>query len=105
EVGASRSVFAERFTQFLSEPPLTYLARWRLQLAARKLQPTQLSIHNVAADVGYESESAFNRAFKREFGIPPARYRRLANNERDTIWGRIAGRMRNAPAQTPTDPE
>jgi AraC-like DNA-binding protein len=80
--GASRSVLAERFARFLGEPPLTYLARWRLQLAARMLQTTQRTILNVAADVGYESEAAFNRAFKREFGLPPAQYRRqLAGSE------------------------
>jgi AraC-like DNA-binding protein len=76
EVGASRSVLAERFQHFLGEPPLTYLARWRLQLAARLLQTTQKTIIHVALDVGYESEAAFNRAFKREFGLPPAQYRR-----------------------------
>lgn len=81
EVGASRSLLAERFQHFLGEPPLTYLARWRLQLAARLLQTTQRTIIHVAMDVGYESEAAFNRAFKREFGLPPAQYRRqLAAN-------------------------
>jgi AraC-like DNA-binding protein len=75
-VGASRSVVAERFVQFVGEPPLTYLARWRLQLAARLLQTTQKIILHVALDVGYESEAAFNRAFKREFGLPPAQFRR-----------------------------
>lgn len=76
ETGASRSVLSERFTRYLGEPPLTYLARWRLQLAARKLQTTHETVLSVAADVGYESEAAFNRAFKREFGLPPAQYRR-----------------------------
>jgi AraC-like DNA-binding protein len=76
KVGASRSLVVERFAQFLGEPPLTYLARWRLQLAARLLQTTQKTILQVAIDVGYESEAAFSRAFKREFGLPPARYRR-----------------------------
>jgi len=81
KVGASRSLVAQRFAQFLGEPPLTYLARWRLQLAARLLQTTQKTIIHVALDVGYESEAAFNRAFKREFGLPPAQYRRkLAGN-------------------------
>jgi AraC-like DNA-binding protein len=75
-VGASRSLLGERFQYFLGEPPLTYLARWRLQLAARLLQTTQKTILHVAMDVGYESEAAFNRAFKREFGLPPAQYRR-----------------------------
>jgi AraC-like DNA-binding protein len=91
EVGASRSVLAERFNRFLGEPPLTYLARWRMQLAARKLQMTQNTVGSVAADVGYESEAAFNRAFKREFGVPPARYRKSIRG--DTIWGRLASRM------------
>ena len=75
-VGVSRSVLADRFARFLGEAPLTYLARWRLQLAARLLQTTRKTILQLAADVGYESEAAFNRAFKREFGLPPAQYRR-----------------------------
>jgi AraC-like DNA-binding protein len=78
ESAASRSVLAERFHRFLGEPPLTYLARWRLQLAARLLQTTQKSVLQVAAEVGYESEAAFNRAFKREFGMPPGRFRKVA---------------------------
>jgi len=76
EAGTSRSVLAERFALYLGEPPLTYLARWRLQLAARLLQTTQQSVLQVATEVGYDSEAAFNRAFKREFGVPPGRYRR-----------------------------
>jgi AraC-like DNA-binding protein len=75
EVGVSRSGLVERFTRYLSEPPMTYLTRWRLQLAARSLEKTSRGVADIAADVGYESESAFNRAFKREFGQPPGRYR------------------------------
>lgn len=101
EVGASRSVLAERFARFLGEPPLTYLARWRLQLAARKLQTTQNTIVQVASDVGYESEAAFNRAFKREFGLPPAQYRKkLAGKQPGTAWGWIVGRMNQATPQS-----
>jgi AraC-like DNA-binding protein len=55
---------------------MTYLTRWRLQLAARSLVRTPKGVAEIAAEVGYESEAAFNRAFKREFGLPPARYRR-----------------------------
>jgi AraC-like DNA-binding protein len=92
EAGASRTVVLERFDRFLGEPPLTYLARWRLQLAARKLQTTQETVLNVAAEVGYESEAAFNRAFKREFGLPPARYRKnLTGNGRPSVWRRMVG--------------
>jgi AraC-like DNA-binding protein len=75
EVGMSRSALVERFTRYLSEPPMTYLTRWRLQLAARSLEGTPRSVAEIAAAVGYESEAAFNRAFKREFGQPPGRYR------------------------------
>ena len=81
EAGTSRSVLVERFQRFLDEPPLTYLARWRMQLAARRLQTTRNTVLQVAAEVGYESEAAFNRAFKREFQLPPAKYRsRLSEN-------------------------
>jgi len=75
EVGLSRSALVERFTRYLSEPPMTYLTRWRLELAARSLERTSRGVVDIAADVGYESEAAFNRAFKREFGQPPGRYR------------------------------
>jgi len=76
EVGAARSVVAERFARFLGEPPMTYLARWRLQLGARLLQTTRKNVLEVALDVGYDCEASFNRAFKREFGLPPGRFRK-----------------------------
>jgi AraC family transcriptional regulator, alkane utilization regulator len=76
EVGCSRSVLAERFTQYLGQPPIQYLTRWRLTLAASRLRSGSASLARVAEAVGYESEAAFNRAFKREFGVPPARWRR-----------------------------
>jgi AraC-like DNA-binding protein len=75
QVGISRSALVERFTRYLSEPPMTYLTRWRLQLAAQSLEKTSRGVADIAGDVGYESEAAFNRAFKREFGQPPGRYR------------------------------
>jgi len=75
QVGVSRSVLAERFRQYLGEPPMTYLARWRLQLGAQTLTTTSYSVASISGQVGYESEPAFNRAFKREFGVPPARFR------------------------------
>jgi AraC-like DNA-binding protein len=91
EVGTSRSVLLERFGQYLGEPPLTYLARWRLQLAARHLETSRKAIIQVASDVGYESEAAFNRAFKREFGVPPARYRKQ-HETRTTVKPALAKR-------------
>ena len=75
EVGISRAVLAERFRQYLGEPPLAYLTRWRLQLGAQMLSSTSQSVAQIASKVGYDSEPAFNRAFKRTFGNPPARYR------------------------------
>jgi AraC-like DNA-binding protein len=75
-LGTSRTVLAERFDRFLGVPALTYLARWRLQLAARLLQTSGKSIGQIATDVGYTSQAAFNRAFKRQFDMPPVQYRR-----------------------------
>ncbi len=75
-IGASRSVLGERFAALLGEPPMRYLTRWRLQLAAQRLLECHDSLARIAADVGYDSEAAFNRAFKRELGIPPATWRK-----------------------------
>jgi AraC-like DNA-binding protein len=75
-VGVSRSVLVERFSRYLAEPPMTYLTNWRLRLAAEALRSTPKGVADIAAEVGYESEAAFNRAFKRTFGLPPARFRR-----------------------------
>ncbi|MCL4761691.1 MAG: helix-turn-helix transcriptional regulator, partial [Burkholderiales bacterium] len=74
----SRSAFAERFVRTLGVPPMTYLARWRMIVAAQRLRETPLPIARIAADVGYESESTFTRAFTRERGIPPGAYRRAS---------------------------
>jgi AraC-like DNA-binding protein len=82
ESGASRSVLAERFRYYLNEPPMSYLTRWRLQLSAQMLVSTSYSVAQIASEVGYESESAFNRAFKREFKLPPARFRTQSKSAR-----------------------
>lgn len=82
EAGISRSVLAERFRHYLGEPPMSYLTRWRLQLGAERLRSTSHSVAQIASDVGYESEPAFNRAFKRAFGMPPARFRMEARSAR-----------------------
>jgi AraC-like DNA-binding protein len=75
-VGLSRTQLAERFRYFVGEPPMAYLAQWRLKLGAEILQSTDNSVAEVAAAVGYGSEAAFNRAFRREFDCPPAQFRR-----------------------------
>jgi AraC-like DNA-binding protein len=79
--GTSRTVLADRFARLMGESPLAYLARWRLQLGARRLLTTNRKVLQVAYDVGYESEAAFSRAFRRQFGAPPARYRRERTRE------------------------
>jgi AraC-like DNA-binding protein len=75
-VGVSRSALTERFARYLGQSPMTYLAEWRLELAAESLRRTSRSVMQIASEVGYDSEAAFNRAFKRRFGNPPALYRR-----------------------------
>ena len=76
EVALSRSAFSARFTQLVGEPPLTYLTRWRM-LRATRLLKNDVRIETIAESLGYRSEAAFRKAFKREIGIPPAQYRRL----------------------------
>jgi AraC-like DNA-binding protein len=76
EAGLSRSAFAERFAEVMGVPPMQYLANWRLQRAARLLEQPSISIAQAAAAVGYESEAAFNRAFKKQVGLPPGAWRR-----------------------------
>ncbi|HEX6117988.1 MAG TPA: AraC family transcriptional regulator [Dongiaceae bacterium] len=80
KIGASRSALAQRFTDLLGQPPMQYLARWRLQVAAQELATGGKPLAVIAVDVGYESEAAFSRAFKREFGLPPASWRKSRGN-------------------------
>jgi AraC-like DNA-binding protein len=95
EAGVSRSVLAERFRHYLNEPPMAYLTRWRLQLGAEKMASTSYSVAQIAAEVGYESEAAFNRAFKREFETPPARFR---SQSRSLSRSCPAGEIRTKPS-------
>lgn len=74
-VGLSRSALSERFTHLLGEPPMQYLARWRMQVAAGLLTTGSASVAQVASEVGYASEAAFSRAFKKAVGVPPASWR------------------------------
>jgi AraC-like DNA-binding protein len=75
EAGASRTVLAERFNGLLGRPPIDYVTSWRIQLAAERLRNSHDPIATIAADVGYESEAAFNRAFKRLTGVTPGKWR------------------------------
>jgi AraC-like DNA-binding protein len=88
EVGLSRSAFAERFTHFVGIAPMSYLARWRMQMAAALLRRDEVTISRAAIEVGYESEAAFHRAFKRYAGVSPGNWRRA----------RVAQASRTAPA-------
>jgi AraC-like DNA-binding protein len=87
----SRSTLADRFTGYVGIPPMTYLAQWRLQVAARLLQNRSISVAQAASTVGYQSESAFNRAFKRLVGEAPGAWRRRAEGRSAQPAGRHAG--------------
>lgn len=76
EAALSRSALAERFTQFVGRPPMAYLAEWRMQLAASQLLTSTETVAAVANRVGYDSEAAFSRAFKKSVGSPPSEWRR-----------------------------
>jgi AraC-like DNA-binding protein len=75
DVGFSRSALADRFTHFVGLPPMQYLTQWRMQVAARLLSDGVAKVSAVGRDVGYDSEAAFSRAFKKVTGVPPARWR------------------------------
>jgi AraC-like DNA-binding protein len=79
EVGLSRSALAARFIRLIGAPPMHYLASWRMQVATQKLRNTNASLAQIAGMVGYDSEAAFSRAFKKAFGVAPATWRRVTN--------------------------
>jgi transcriptional regulator GlxA family with amidase domain len=74
-VAMSPSRFAARFTATLGDTPMGYVSKWRMNVASRLLDSTEKSVSEIAADVGYESLAAFNRAFKRHLSLPPAAWR------------------------------
>lgn len=79
QVGLSRSVLAERFAEIVGTPPLQYLAQWRMQIALGLLGGGNANIAAIAGEIGYESEAAFSRAFKKSMGMPPSAWRRRPN--------------------------
>ena len=99
EAGISRSALTEKFTRFIGQAPMAYLTDWRLELGAEALRSTSRSVQRVALDSGYESEAAFNRAFKRRFSVPPARYRRESRAAMATKIPPVC--TSRAPAQPP----
>ncbi|HZV93739.1 MAG TPA: AraC family transcriptional regulator [Caldimonas sp.] len=76
EVGMSRSALHERFVEMVGQPPMQYLTNWRMQLGAKALRESRATVATIAQDVGYDSEAAFSRAFRRLMGEPPAAWRR-----------------------------
>ncbi|MEO8175241.1 MAG: alpha/beta fold hydrolase [Sphingomicrobium sp.] len=97
ESGVSRSVLGERFGELIGEPPMRYCARWRMRVASNMLRDGKQNTANIAYSVGFNSEAAFNRAFKREYGIPPATWRRQAEAEANEAR---AAATRKLPEQT-----
>jgi AraC-like DNA-binding protein len=83
EVALSRSAFFERFMRLIGQPPMQYLTQWRMAVAATLLRQSRAPVVSIALDVGYESEAAFARAFKRLVGTPPARWRRIQQGEQE----------------------
>jgi len=79
-VYVSRTVLAERFVALTGIPPMQYLTEWRMALAAHLLRSSRLSLTRIAEQIGYESEAAFSRAFKREYGAPPGVWRRMGSS-------------------------
>ncbi len=92
-IGLSRSALHERFVQLIGMPPMQYLTQWRMQVAARMLLDTSATVATIALEVGYESEAAFARAFKRMVGKPPAAWRRDRQPGCRTTRRRGSGRV------------
>ena len=82
-VGASRSSLAQRFSDLLGQAPMQYLTRWRLTIAAQRLRDERVNLARLAEDSGYESEAAFNRAFKRALGTTPGAWRKARLHRQD----------------------
>jgi pimeloyl-ACP methyl ester carboxylesterase/AraC-like DNA-binding protein len=98
KAGVSRTVLGEKFVELLGEPPMRYCARWRMRVAANMLRDGKQTTANIAYSVGFNSEAAFNRAFKREYGVPPAAWRKREEAQRSGEEG-----QREPPARDSED--
>lgn len=100
EVAMSRSAFAARFTQLVGEPAMRYIARWRMHVAQTWLEEKDAGLGELASRLGYQSEAAFSRAFKRIVGVPPAAIQRPAEGRRGSTQpdrpARFAGETASA---------
>ena len=104
EAGVSRTVLGERFAELIGEPPMRYCARWRMRMAANMLRDGKQNASNVAYSVGFNSEAAFTRAFKREYGEPPGDVAPAVSRRkrsRATSCGRAACRSRSFAMRPP----
>jgi len=101
QVGLSRSALHERFVQFVGQAPMQYLAHWRMQLASGLLRSSNSTVATIALEVGYDSEAAFARAFKRLVGMPPAAWRRALSDKQQRDRGTAA---EPAKARQPIEP-
>ena len=84
-IGLSRSALHERFADVIGQAPMQYLANWRMQVGAALLRDTTATVASIAQEVGYESEAAFARAFKRLVGTPPALWRRQTKRVKESV--------------------
>lgn len=91
EAGMSRSAFAARFRELLGEPPMSYVTAWRMDVAARLVRERELSLARVAERVGYQSEAAFNRAFRRSHGMTPGAFARHDHSVLEHVTTHEAG--------------
>jgi AraC-like DNA-binding protein len=87
-IGLSRSALHERFAQLVGQPPMQYLAQWRMQVASQLLLESTMNVASIALEAGYDSEAAFSRAFKRLVGVPPATWRRERTRRTSTTGRR-----------------
>ncbi len=101
QIGMSRSALHERFVGLLGQAPMHYLTQWRLQCGARLLRESTLTVAHIAQEVGYESEAAFSRAFKRALGHPPASWRRQQADSSDAAKTRANVLEKNPPLTPP----
>ena len=95
--GTSRSVLAERFQQLVGSSPMQYLTQWRMLLATNLLCGSNAPLAQIAEDVGYQTDTAFSRAFRREFGMPPATWRRNQATRRNAAAGSLQHSARSDP--------
>jgi AraC-like DNA-binding protein len=102
--GSSRSVLAERFQHLVGSSPMQYLTQWRMLLAANLLRRSNAPLARIAEDVGYQTDTAFSRAFRREYGSPPSAWRRSRSTRDHVPWIPRGRSQVSGSATTSTDP-